>query len=415
MAGGGGRPRCPPGVLLGVAAVVVAAGWVRAEQKEEQSIVLIGKNEVYGDIRHEVNVYVKVFTNSPFLVCMDLALSQERIIDPNYLWIGPDGRVLQGQSYVNLTETGKLMVMGFMVPMSGAYTCFLSHKVIETTTQEETEMVEAYKFMVYDSHPSHFLPAYREADHAYQVSVRFSTTGCRLRNNDLFIKILKRILNNSISHLTCHITVSPYKCHSIRTPKEQAYREADHAYQVSVRFSTTGCRLRNNDLFIKILKRILNNSISHLTCHITGSSYKCHSIRTPKDDLQYELFVNFLVNPFAPGWEKVCQEFPYDCEAVTNRRVRQAAERIGKFFHQLKHVLKSEFQAVPTIQYVDNSFSMTPIDSCRPGFGRNHHTHQNCASCCVVCGPGTYSPNHEVTCQTCARPEASMYGAKSCH
>lgn len=50
---------------------------------------------------------------------------------------------------MNLTETGKLMVMGFMVPMSGAYTCFLSHKVIETTTQEETEMVEAYKFMVY--------------------------------------------------------------------------------------------------------------------------------------------------------------------------------------------------------------------------------------------------------------------------
>ncbi|NXL23682.1 ZPBP2 protein, partial [Setophaga kirtlandii] len=354
MAGGGGRPRCPPGVLLGVAAVVVAAGWgerdegwesscgVRAEQKEEQSIVLIGKNEVYGDIRHEVNVYVKVFTNSPFLVCMDLALSQKRIIDPNYLWTGPDGRVLQGQSYVNLTETGKLMVMGFMVPMSGAYTCILSHKVIETTTQEETEMVEAYKFMVY------------------------------------------------------------------------AYREADHAYQVSVRFSTTGCRLRNNDLFIKILKRILNSSISHLTCHITGSSYKCHSIRTPKDSLQYELFVNFLVNPFAPGWEEVCQEFPYDCEAVTNRRVRQAAERIGKFFHQLKQVLKSEFQAVPTIQYVENSFSMTPIDSCRPGFGRNHHTHQNCASCCVVCDPGTYSPNHEVTCQTCARPEASMYGAKSC-
>ncbi|XP_064589948.1 zona pellucida-binding protein 2 [Zonotrichia leucophrys gambelii] len=343
MAGGGGRPRCPPGVLLGVAAVVVAAGWVRAELKEEQSIDLIGKNEVYGDIRHEVNVYVKVFANSPFLVCMDLALSQERIIDPNYLWTGPDGRVLQGQSYVNLTKTGKLMVMGFMVPMSGAYTCTLSHKVIETTTQEETEMVEAYKFMVY------------------------------------------------------------------------AYREADHAYQVSVRFSTTSCGLKNNDLFIEILKKILNSSISHLTCHIAGSSYKCHSIRTPKGGLQYELFVNFLVNPFAPGWEEVCQEFPYDCEDVTNKRVRQAAELIGKFFHQIKHVLKSEFQAVPTIQYVDNSFSMTPIDSCRPGFGRNHHTHQNCASCCVVCAPGTYSPNNEVTCQTCARPEASTYGAKSCH
>ncbi|NXQ64416.1 ZPBP2 protein, partial [Anthoscopus minutus] len=332
---------------LGVAAVVVAAGWgedgakVRAEQKEEQSIDLIGKNEVYGDTRQEVNVYVKVFTNSPFLVCMDLALSQERIIDPKYLWIGPDGRDLQGQGYVNLTETGKLMVMGFMVSMSGAYICTLSHKVIETTTQEEIEMVEAYKFMVY------------------------------------------------------------------------AYREADHAYQVSVRFSTRHCRLKTNGLFVEKLTQILNSTISLLSCHITEWSYKCRSIRTPKNGLQYELFVYFLVNAFAPGWEEVCHKVPYDCEDVTNRRVRQAAERIGKFFHQLKHVLQ-ESHAVPTIKYVDNSFSMTPIDSCRPGFGKNHHTHQNCASCCVVCAPGTYSPNNEVTCRICARPQARMYGAKSC-
>ncbi|XP_015506510.1 zona pellucida-binding protein 2 isoform X1 [Parus major] len=343
MAGGGGRPRCPPGALLGLVAVVVAAGWVRAEPKEEQSIDLIGKNEVYGDTRHEVNVYVKVFTNSPFLVCMDLALSQERVIDPNYLWIGPDGRDLQGQGYVNLTESGKLMVMGFMVSMSGAYTCTLSHKVIETTTQEETEIVEAYKFMVY------------------------------------------------------------------------AYREADHAYQVSVRFSTVHCRLKINDLFVDKLAKILSSTISYLNCHITDSSYKCHSIRTPKNSLQYELFVNFLVNPFVPEWEEFCHKDPYDCEDVTNRKVRQAAERIGKFFHQLRHDLKHEFPTVPTIHYVDNSFSMTPIDSCRPGFGKNHHTHQNCASCCVVCGPGTYSPNNEVTCRTCASPQARMYGAKSCY
>ncbi|RMC01424.1 hypothetical protein DUI87_21863 [Hirundo rustica rustica] len=344
MAGGGGRHRCPPGALLVVAAVVVAAaGWVRAELKEEQSVDLIGKNEVYGDTRHEVNVYVKVFTNSPFLVCMDLALSQERIIDPNYFWTGPDGRDLRGQGYVNLTETGKLMLMGFRVSMSGAYICTLSHKVIETTTQEETEIVEAYKFMVY------------------------------------------------------------------------AYREADHAYQMSVRFTTTRCGLKTNGLFVEKLNKILNSTISHLTCHITASSYKCYSIRTPKNGLQYELFVNFLVNPFGPGWEEVCYKIPYDCEDVTNRRVRQAAERIGKFFHQLRNVLKNDFHIVPTIQYVDNSFSMTPIDSCRPGFGKNHHTHQNCASCCVVCGPGTYSPNNEVTCRTCASPGARMYGAKSCY
>ncbi|NWT79471.1 ZPBP2 protein, partial [Lanius ludovicianus] len=314
----------------------------RAEPKGERSIDLIKRNEVYGDTSHEVNVYVKVFTNSPFLVCMDLALSQERIIDPNYLWTGPDGRDLEGQRNVNLTETGMLMVMGFRESMSGAYTCTLSRKIIETTTQEEAEMVETYKFMVY------------------------------------------------------------------------AYKEADHAYQMSVRFSTTDCKLKTNGLFIENLNQILNGVISSLTCHITESSYKCHSIRTPKNGLQYELFVNFLVSLSAQVWEEVCHKFPYDCEDVTNRRVRQAAEQIGKFFHQLRWILEDTLQVVPAIHYVDKSFSMTTIDSCQPGFGKSHHSHQNCPGCCVVCGPGTYSPNHEVTCRTCARPHARMYGEKSC-
>ncbi|NWI87662.1 ZPBP2 protein, partial [Pitta sordida] len=313
----------------------------RAEPEEEQQKVdLIGKNEVYGDLKHEVNVYVKVFANSPFLVCMDLALSQEKIIDPNYLWVGPDGRDLQGRSYVNATETGKLMVMGFREDMSGAYTCTLFHKIIETTTQEETVIIEAYKFMVY------------------------------------------------------------------------AYREADHAYQVFVRFSTTRCDLKTNDLFFEELKEVLGSTISNLSCRFTEASYKCHSIRTPKHGLQHELFVNFQVDPFAAGWEEVCHKVPYDCEDVTNARVLQATEQIGKFLQQLRHILNSEVRAVPTIQYVDNSFSVTPIDSCRPGFGKNHRTHQNCASCCVVCEPGTYSPNTEVTCRTCAG--VRMYGAKSC-
>uniref|UniRef100_A0A493TJN0 Zona-pellucida-binding protein 1/2 N-terminal domain-containing protein n=1 Tax=Anas platyrhynchos platyrhynchos TaxID=8840 RepID=A0A493TJN0_ANAPP len=96
-----------------------------------------------------INVYVKVFTNSPLLVCMDLSLSQEEIIDPKYLWIGPDGKNLEGQTYANLTETGKLMLMGFKESMSGAYTCTLSHRIIETMTQEEVDVFETYKFMLY--------------------------------------------------------------------------------------------------------------------------------------------------------------------------------------------------------------------------------------------------------------------------
>ncbi|XP_010168781.1 zona pellucida-binding protein 2, partial [Antrostomus carolinensis] len=310
--------------------------------EEEQSDDLIENNYVYGNLKHEVKVYVKVFTNSPFLVCMDLTRSQEEVIDLKYLWIGPDGKNLEGRMYANLTETGKLMMMGFKESMSGAYTCTLSYKILETKTQEEREVFEAYKFLVY------------------------------------------------------------------------AYREADHVYQVSVRFATKECELAANSQFFEELKKTLNHIISDLTCHIVESSYKCHSVKIPKQGLLHALFVSFQVNPFAPGWEEVCQQVTYDCEDETNMRVQEARDRIEEFFNKQTYALKHKFHTAPAIHYLDNSFSVTRIDSCRPGFGKNYITHKNCASCCVVCDPGTYSPNNEVTCQVCTRPRVKEYGARSC-
>ncbi|XP_048782786.1 zona pellucida-binding protein 2 isoform X3 [Lagopus muta] len=76
---------------------------------------------VYGNDQHAEHVYVKVFTNSPTLVCMDLTLSQDEVIDPRYSWTGPDGRNLEGQGYVNLTSSGELVLLGFQESMSGAY------------------------------------------------------------------------------------------------------------------------------------------------------------------------------------------------------------------------------------------------------------------------------------------------------
>ncbi|NXS94639.1 ZPBP2 protein, partial [Jacana jacana] len=219
--------------------------------EEQKSVDLIGKNYVLGDTKREVTLYVKVFTNSPFLACMDLARSHEELIDPRYSWVGPDGKSLKGQKYVNLTETGKLMVMGFQESMSGAYTCTLSHKIIETSTQEERETFEAYRFVVY------------------------------------------------------------------------AYREADHAYRLFVRFTTRRCELAANGLFFEELKRILNNIISDLTCRIVESSCRCHSVKLPDQGLLHELFVSFQVSPFAPGWKEVCHQVPRDCEDATNMRVRE--------------------------------------------------------------------------------------------
>uniref|UniRef100_A0A670JT20 Zona pellucida binding protein 2 n=1 Tax=Podarcis muralis TaxID=64176 RepID=A0A670JT20_PODMU len=97
-----------------------------------------------------VNVYVKVHRDSPFLVCMDLSLSQSEVIDPNYLWIGPDGLNLR-RDYVNLTATGKLMVRGFTEHLSGSYTCTLSYRVLQPDMKGEREIFKTYRFMVYVS------------------------------------------------------------------------------------------------------------------------------------------------------------------------------------------------------------------------------------------------------------------------
>ncbi|XP_019360721.1 PREDICTED: zona pellucida-binding protein 2 [Gavialis gangeticus] len=328
------------GVLLH--ALVALTQVEAANDEEPYSVELIKKNDIYGSINHKVDVYIKVYTNSPFLVCMDLALSQKELVDPKYLWIGPNGKNLEGQSYATVTKTGKLMVRGFQESMSGSYTCTLSYDIIKTDTQEEKEKYKAYKFMVY------------------------------------------------------------------------AYREPDYTYQISVRFTTKECSLAANGQFFEGLKIHLDDLISHLTCHIIEPSYKCHVVKPPKHGLLHELFFTFKVNPFAPGWEAVCRQISYDCEDETNRRIQKARDLIEEFFHEQPLVLKHEFQNIPAIHYIDHSFEVTRIDSCRPGFGKNDVTHSDCASCCVVCDPGTYSPNNEITCRICKNIRIKYYGAKSC-
>uniref|UniRef100_A0A8D2LCP8 Zona pellucida binding protein 2 n=1 Tax=Varanus komodoensis TaxID=61221 RepID=A0A8D2LCP8_VARKO len=194
----------------------------------------------YGNINHDVNVYVKVHRDSPFLVCMDVSLAQSEVIDPNYLWIGPDGQTLKGKSYVNLTETGKLMVHDFREHMSGPYTCTLTYRVFRNDMQVEQEKVKAYKFMVY-------------------------------------------------------------------------------------------------------------------------------------------------VNPFAPGWEAICHHVTPDCEDVTNSRVQKARLLIEEFFRRQQYILKDEYENIPVIHYIDHSFQVTRLDSCRPGFGKNDVIHNDCDAGWVLC------------------------------
>ncbi|KAG8139967.1 hypothetical protein E2320_002702 [Naja naja] len=280
----------------------------------QYSVKLIRKNYIYGNINHKVNVYVRVHRNSPYLVCMDLSLSQSEVIDPNYLWIGPNGQ--------NLKKTGKLMLVGFKEHMSGSYMCTLSYRVFRNDMQAEEERFKTYKFMIY------------------------------------------------------------------------AYREPDYTYRISVHFTTKECKLAANRQFFEELQKILNNLVDNLKCHVVDSSYR--------------------LNPFAPGWEVSCRQITTDCEDITNSHVYKARGLIEKFFREQWYILKHEFVSIPAIHYIDHSFQVTRLDSCRPGFGKNDFIHNDCANCCVACDPGSYSPNNDITCQPCTSIRIKHYGAKSC-
>nr|XP_020654968.1 zona pellucida-binding protein 2 [Pogona vitticeps] len=311
-------------------------------EEEKYPLKMMKKNYIYGNTKHKVDVYVKVHRNSPYLVCMDLSLSQNEVIDPTYLWIGPDGHTLNRKRHVNLTATGKLMVLSFREDMSGSYTCTLTYKVFQNDMESEEEMYRTYKFMVY------------------------------------------------------------------------AYREPDYTFRMSVHFSTIQCSLAANEQFFEELKKILNNLISYLTCHITDPSYKCYSVKQPNRGLVDELFILFQVNPFAPGWDVMCHHSTPDCEDVTNNHIQKARVLIEEFFRSQVTILRHEFQNMPAIHYKEHSFQVTRLDNCWPGFGKNDITHSDCSNCCVACDPGTYSPNNEVVCRKCTNIRIIHYGAKSC-
>uniref|UniRef100_A0A8C5WQN4 Zona-pellucida-binding protein 1/2 N-terminal domain-containing protein n=1 Tax=Laticauda laticaudata TaxID=8630 RepID=A0A8C5WQN4_LATLA len=187
----------------------------------------------------DFNVYVRVHKNSPYLVCMDLSLSQSEVIDPNYLWIGPDGQNLKRKQYVNLTETGKLMLVGFKEHMSGSYMCTLSYRVFRNDMQAEEERFKTYKFMIY---------AYRKPDYTYRISVHFTTKECKLAANKRFFEELQKILNNLVDNLKCHIVDSSYRCFSVKRPKHGLVDELFIVFQGNVKEWIT---LRNTMLTLE--------------------------------------------------------------------------------------------------------------------------------------------------------------------
>ncbi|XP_021509125.1 zona pellucida-binding protein 2 isoform X1 [Meriones unguiculatus] len=321
-------------------ALLSAVLWSLVGVESQRSSLFSKKGLVYGTVGQPVKIYVKLNENSPVLICMDLSRANKETVDPAYLWIGPNENTLTGNSQINITDSGKLVVKDFTELSSGLYTCTLSYKTIKAETQEETTVKKRYDFMLF------------------------------------------------------------------------AYREPDYSYHMAVRFTTKSCVGRYNDLLFRVLKKILDNLISDLLCHVIEPSYKCHSVKIPNRDIVYELFIAFQVNPFAPGWKSVCNSTA-DCEDTTNYNILKARDRIEEFFRSQAYILYHRFnKTIPAMHFVDHSFQVVRVDNCRPGFGKNEGLHSNCASCCVVCSPGTFSADIDVTCQVCV--SVHTYGARSC-
>ncbi|XP_006155974.1 zona pellucida-binding protein 2 isoform X2 [Tupaia chinensis] len=310
--------------------LLFAVLWYLPRVGSQRSSLLSKEGFIYGQQEYAVKIYVKIHQNSPFLFCMDFQRANKEIVDPTYLWIGPNEKTLTRSDRINITKTGKLMVKDFLEALSGLYTCTLSYKTVKAETQEETVVKKRYDFMIF------------------------------------------------------------------------AYREPDYTYQMAVRFTTKSCIGRYNDLLFRVLKNILDNLISDLSCHVIEPSYKCHFVKIPSDGLIPELFIAFQVNPFAPGWKSACTQ-SIDCEDITNHNILQARNRIEEFFRSQAYIFDHRLnKTLPAMHFVPHSFQVIRMDSCRPGFGKNE----------VVCNPGTFSPDVDVTCQTCI--SVRIYGAKSC-
>ncbi|XP_021509124.1 zona pellucida-binding protein 2 isoform X3 [Meriones unguiculatus] len=248
-------------------ALLSAVLWSLVGVESQRSSLFSKKGLVYGTVGQPVKIYVKLNENSPVLICMDLSRANKETVDPAYLWIGPNENTLTGNSQINITDSGKLVVKDFTELSSGLYTCTLSYKTIKAETQEETTVKKRYDFMLF-------------------------------------------------------------------------------------------------------------------------------------------------VNPFAPGWKSVCNSTA-DCEDTTNYNILKARDRIEEFFRSQAYILYHRFnKTIPAMHFVDHSFQVVRVDNCRPGFGKNEGLHSNCASCCVVCSPGTFSADIDVTCQVCV--SVHTYGARSC-
>ncbi|XP_078385255.1 zona pellucida-binding protein 2-like [Cetorhinus maximus] len=142
--------------------------------------------EIYGNSNRPVKVYVKMYHDSPALLCTTQELSEKELVDPYFIWVGPSGRNIKGEPYVRISETGSLILKSFDKFMSGDYTCTVSYKDVD-------------------------------------------------KNKELFLDMkfsFKSVEKELISDLTCRITDVEMRCHVVKIPHKGLITELFITFKV---------------------------------------------------------------------------------------------------------------------------------------------------------------------------------------
>ncbi|XP_072105728.1 zona pellucida-binding protein 2-like [Mobula birostris] len=411
--------------------------------------------QIYGNSNKPVKVYVKMYTDSPSLLCTTEELSEKELVDPYFIWIGPTGRNIKGEPYTRISETGRLILKSFEKSMSGDYTCTVSYKDVD----ENKEVFLDMKFSVY---------GFREPDYSFKFSTRYHTYECHDPANHHFFRKFRSVEKELITDLTCRITDVEMKCHVVKVPHKGLVTELFITFKRrygSIAVSTTlfqlgasepPWRLTAADLWPPFGATTDPQPPWRLTAvdlqppwrlttvdlrppwRLTAADLRppwrltAADLRPPWRLTAADLWPPFratadprsprnqppptcslCVDPFGYGWEEVCKKFIHDCEDETNKRVEKARRRIKAFFKK-QSIALNHMKNKPTFYYIENSLKTTRVDHCRPGFGKNKLIHLDCSECCVVCDHGMYSPTNDVYCKPCSSVKINYYGATAC-
>ncbi|XP_059828304.1 zona pellucida-binding protein 2-like isoform X1 [Hypanus sabinus] len=184
------------------------------------------------------------------------------------------------------------------------------------------------------------------------------------------------------------------------------YHNPNKSVRLEADFYATKCNNNEITKFEKHLQKQLEDAVQDLQCEVHHWNSACHGIKP--SPMSHIFNFQFIVFPFALGWADDCSD--PQCDQQSEERVKKAYTRIRSFIED--YPFKRKLQ---NIDYIANSLNGVKVDHCKPGFGKNVITSNQCEGCCVACPPGHFSARQDTICTPCAFGSFNRhYGKTEC-